>query len=243
MNHIEHSSTRLPLHVEISEMLAREIEAGILLDGTKLPPERIMAEELGVAVGTLRKALLELTEKGLIDRVHGSGNYVRKSNDKNQTQTIYRFFRLELKEGGGLPTAKILSFEKVKKPNDLPKFGNSKFAFRIRRLRMLNNKKAALEEIWVDAPRERIINQDDLTDSLYQFYKEHLGFWITKAEDHVSLKELPDWSPNVLIDNNMPKQNIWGYIERYSYDQTNLCSEYSRTWYNPKITNYVARIK
>ena len=47
-------------------MLAREIQAGVLADGSRLAPERVMADELGVAVGTLRKALLELTQKGLV---------------------------------------------------------------------------------------------------------------------------------------------------------------------------------
>ncbi len=74
-----HAPHRLPLHVEISEMLAREIQAGILFEGTKLAPERAMAESLRVSVGTLRKALLDLEEKGLLERIHGSGNYVRSA--------------------------------------------------------------------------------------------------------------------------------------------------------------------
>jgi len=86
------SKNRLPLHVEISEMLAREIQAGVLADGSRLASERLMADELGVAVGTLRKALLELTQKGLLERVQGSGNYVRKPKQSQNVDTIYSFF-------------------------------------------------------------------------------------------------------------------------------------------------------
>jgi len=53
----------LPIYVQITELLVRDIAAGRLIDGEKLPPERDMAEELGIAVGTLRKALAELQKK------------------------------------------------------------------------------------------------------------------------------------------------------------------------------------
>ena len=101
---------RLPIHLQISEMLAREIKAGILLDGERLEPERVLAQRLGIAVGTLRKALADLGEKGMLERVQGSGNYVRNVDTNN---TIYGFFRLELLSGGGLPSAVAVSVDKV----------------------------------------------------------------------------------------------------------------------------------
>ena len=60
----------LPIYQQVSELLIREIAAGRLLDGQRLPPERAMAAEHGVTVRTLRKALAELTRRGLLDRDH-----------------------------------------------------------------------------------------------------------------------------------------------------------------------------
>ena len=54
----------LPKFIQLSEMLIREIAAGHLTDGARLPPERNMADDLGVAVGTLRKALADVEAKG-----------------------------------------------------------------------------------------------------------------------------------------------------------------------------------
>ena len=250
------SKNRLPLHVEISEMLAREIQAGILADGSRLASERLMADELGVAVGTLRKALMELTQKGLLERVQGSGNYVRKPKPKpKQSQhidTIYSFFRLELIKGGGLPTAQVLSVEKLNKakyfPALGPQFGTAADGFRIRRLRQLNSIDSAIEEIWIDAPKNRHVSVEDLSDSLYLFYRENLKFWITSAEDQVSVKQMPDWTPATFAkDSTVSHLNnedkVWGYIERQSYDQNNMLAEYSLTWFNPRVARYVARIK
>ncbi len=236
---LQDASGALPLHVQVSEMLARDIQAGRYPDGTKLAPERDMAQELGIAVGTLRKALADLTEKGLLERRQGSGNYVRNTQ---QAQTIYGFFRLELVQGGGLPTAHTLSVDKLPKPDDLPEFGQSSEAFRFRRLRRLNGIDAALEEIWLDASYVDEIVSADLSQSLYKFYRESLNLWITRAEDFVSLAPCPRWRPP---DFAAPAQTgqSWGYVERRSFDQNNAVAEFSRTWFDPATTRFVARWK
>ncbi len=93
-----------------------------------------MAKELGIAVGTLRKTLAELESRGLLERIQGSGNYIRAINDP---QSVYALFRLELIEGGGLPTAEILSVSLETKDPSLPPFGRSLQGHRIRRLRKI----------------------------------------------------------------------------------------------------------
>ena len=55
----------LPIYVQIAELLTRDIVAGRLIDGERLKPEREMAAELGVSVGTLRKALRDTTLLGV----------------------------------------------------------------------------------------------------------------------------------------------------------------------------------
>lgn len=252
----ELSKNRLPLHVEISEMLAREILAGILADGSRLAPERVMADELGVAVGTLRKALNELTQKGFLERVQGSGNYVRKPEQSQNVDTIYSFFRLELIKGGGLPTAQVLSVDRLSKACHLPpcgapvgdQIGPSSHGFRIRRLRRLNAIDTAIEEIWIDAPEGRNLGLKDLSDSLYLYYRENLKFWVTSVEDQVSVNTIPAWTPatfaaSLSASDETSEQKIWGHIQRKSYDQNNMLAEYSLTWFNPEVARYVARIK
>jgi len=229
-------TTHLPLHVQVSEMLAREIHAGLLLDGARLPPERTLATQLGIAVGTLRKALTDLHQKGLLERIQGSGNYVRTNN---KASTIYSLFRLELIKGGGLPTASVLSVKHIKKPRKLPAFGQSESAHRIRRIRWLNGIKAAVEEIWLDDAYADTVDESDLSDSMYQYYKDSLGLWIQNAEDKLSVRTLPDWAPGGEDD----VDSAWGFVERLSWNNAGVTVEYSRTWFDPNTTRYVARWK
>ena len=67
----------LPVYLQIAELLIRDIAAGRLVEGERLPPERDMAVDFNVSVGTLRKSLHELAAKGFLERIQGSGNYVK----------------------------------------------------------------------------------------------------------------------------------------------------------------------
>lgn len=226
----------LPVHMQISEMLIREIMSGRLADGARLPPERDMAANLGIAVGTLRRALRDLTEIGLLQRIQGSGNYVRT---QSEMQGVYAFFRIELIEGGGLPTADILAVETLDKPADLPAFGTSDRAHRIRRLRKLGGTPAAIEEIWLDASRAEQLAAEDLSESLYLHYRNALGFHIARADDRVGVGAVPDWSPDEFP---LKPGTVAGFIERTAWADDGASAEFSRTWFDPATARYVARI-
>ena len=229
--------TALPRYIQTAELLIREIMAGRLLDGERLPPEREMAADLGISVGTLRKALAELTDKGLLERRQGSGNYVRHTGEH---AGVYALFRLELLDGGGLPTADVLSVERLPKPVSFPDFGAAPEGHRIRRLRRLNKVPIAVEEIWLDGRFAQAITKPELSESLYLFYRTRLGLWISRAEDRVGIDVVPDWAPPAF---GQSPGAPCGYIERISWDQENARAEFSRTWFDGSRANYVSRLK
>lgn len=55
------------------EQLATAIRLGVLVDGDHLPPERELADRLGVARNTLRDAIAALREAGLVQTRRGRG--------------------------------------------------------------------------------------------------------------------------------------------------------------------------
>ncbi len=227
----------LPLYLQISEMLIREINAGRLAEGERLPPEREYAAQLGTSVGTLRKSLADLTKKGMLERIQGSGNYVRAQRD---VQSVYTFFRVELHEGGGLPTAELLSVDRVTKPDDLPEFGEGDKAHRIRRLRRLNGKPAVVEEIWLDASYASEVSEADLSESLYLYYREKLGLWIKSAEDRFSVSEVPNWAP---VEYGLAPGTHTVLATRVSLANDGSRVEVSRGWIDTNVATYVSRLK
>lgn len=231
------SKGSLPVYLQISERLIREIGAGRLPDGERLPPEREMAASFSISVGTLRKALAELEKKGLLERRHGSGNYVRASG---RAEGVYAFFRIELIEGGGLPTAELIDLKRLSKPADLPAFGASPQAHRIRRLRSLDGIPAVLEEIWLDGSYADRLDPGDMSESLYLYYRQTLDLQITRAQDSVGVAPVPDWAP----DGFPPRPGMaCGYIERMSRAQDNHIAEVSRNWFDAATVRYVSRMR
>ncbi|MDG2454101.1 MAG: GntR family transcriptional regulator [Paracoccaceae bacterium] len=225
----------LPKYVQIAEMLIREIAAGHLADGARLAPEREMAATLGTSVTTLRKALDDLAQKGLLVRRQGSGNYI---STKKTVPSVYAFLRLEKLSGGGLPTAQVLSVDHLPKPHGVA-FGPAQNGHRIRRLRSLDGDVVALEEIWLDASYADVLRPEDLSESLYLYYKKHLGFIISRIEDQIGAEPVPDWTQGAF---DPLEGAITPYIERISWSQDNEPAEYSRTWFDNNKARYISRL-
>jgi GntR family transcriptional regulator len=227
----------LPIYLQITELLIRDIAAGRLIDGEKLPPEREMAEKLNIAIGTLRKALAELQSRGMLERVQGSGNYIRAVSDP---KSVYAMFRLELIEGGGLPTAQVIDVQRLPKPDCLPEFGTSGEGHRIRRLRHLSWKTAAIEEIWLDGSYVDHIVLEDLLESLYLYYRRKIGLWIVRAEDRIGIDTVPEWAPAAF---RQPAGAPVVHILRISEAQDGKHAEVSRTWLDHSVARYVSRLR
>lgn len=64
------------VYVALADHIQALIEAGELQPGRRLPAERDMAVEYGVAYLTVRRAARVLRERGLIRTVIGRGTYV-----------------------------------------------------------------------------------------------------------------------------------------------------------------------
>ncbi len=67
----------MPIYVQIVKYVTSHIEDGSWQPGHRLPAERAMADDWGVAYQTIRRAMKELREKGLIVSVQGRGTYVK----------------------------------------------------------------------------------------------------------------------------------------------------------------------
>ena len=73
----EHDPLQLA-YVQVAGHIAARIKAGELAPGARLPPERDLAAEYGVAYNTLRQAIDVLRDRGLVVTLRGHGNYVRR---------------------------------------------------------------------------------------------------------------------------------------------------------------------
>jgi GntR family transcriptional regulator len=80
---IDYEAAESP-HRQIASWLRRRIESGELAPGRRLPTERQLQEELGVAATTTRRAYRLLADEGWVVTTPGRGTHVaeRPSSSK-----------------------------------------------------------------------------------------------------------------------------------------------------------------
>ncbi|WP_406837319.1 GntR family transcriptional regulator [Streptomyces sp. AHU1] len=66
-------------HHDIADDLRQQITTGRLQPGERLPSEADLADRYEVSTLTLRSALAALQGEGLVEKIHGKGNFVRRS--------------------------------------------------------------------------------------------------------------------------------------------------------------------
>lgn len=100
----------LPPYEQVRSGLAARIAAGELPPGTRLPPVRRLAEDLGLAANTVARAYRELEEAGLVE-THGRGGTLVAAADAGRRrvqQAAQEFAALARRHG--LPGEEALGY-------------------------------------------------------------------------------------------------------------------------------------
>lgn len=69
------------MYVQVADHIAARIAAGDLAPGARLPAERDLAAEYGVAYDTIRRATALLRDRGLILTIVGRGTFVSPESE------------------------------------------------------------------------------------------------------------------------------------------------------------------
>lgn len=66
---------------QVAARIEADIDSGTLPPGAMLRGERAMAEEYGVAITTVRRAVRDLRDRGLLVTLPAKGTFVRRAED------------------------------------------------------------------------------------------------------------------------------------------------------------------
>jgi GntR family transcriptional regulator len=143
----------VPAYSQIEDQLAVRIESGELPAGERLPPERELADGLGVSRMTVRQALSSLAARGLLERGVGRGTFVARGKLEHDLRRVAGFSEL-MQRHGLEPGAKLLSAVQRQTPDPVARaLGVEPDApsYRIQRLRYGAGVPLALEDTWIPA--------------------------------------------------------------------------------------------
>jgi len=75
-------SSSIPLYVQVRDVLLEEIESGHLPEGTLLPSEPELCKLFDISRSSLRQAIQELANQGLLKRSRGKGTFIASCSPK-----------------------------------------------------------------------------------------------------------------------------------------------------------------
>lgn len=234
-----------PTFVRLARHIRERIVGGEWLPGQLLPGEEALAREMGVSVGTVRKAFDVLSGQGLVTRHRGRGTFVARATNE---RAFTSFFRLVDRDDGvrRLPIDTILLRERAGADPDecaALKLTRGDLVYRIRRRRALDGDPLVLETIAFPFQRigEREWGDDNAPAHLvYSFLEQKCGVSISRVEDRLQACLLPE---DIASDFGIPTGHPVLLAVRIGYDLQGAPVEYRRSWMTTDAHDYLSELR
>lgn len=176
---------------QISKILKGEIAAGFYASGGQLPTEKVLSSQFQVNRHTIREAIRELKNDGLIYSVRGKGNFVTTSKIIYPLSDKVRFTQ-NILEANLTPGSRLLCLNEFAASDEIAgklKLKDSETVLRLDILRTVDNIPFSIATSYLPAQRfqglERLISG---SFSLYALLKEHYQVEPSRQESVIEAK-------------------------------------------------------
>ena len=192
----------VPAYRVVKQRLIQALAAGIYPAGSSLPSEKELADEHGVSIGTLRKAVDSLVSEGIVVRQQGKGTFVSQHDDD---RLLYYFFHIApLGQQKIQPTSELLLFQRAKAIEEVAHkldLGPSKQIVKIWNLLRIDAKPIILDEIALDAENFRGLTPrlfEKRPGSIYQLYESDYGQTVARVSERLRACSASEWHSKYL---------------------------------------------
>ena len=183
---------RRPIYRRLRDQIAAEIAQNTWRPGEAISTEAELAAKYHISVGSVRKAVDLLVLDGLIERVSGSGMFVRRPDFQH---AYIRFTRVWGSAGERrIPQSRIYKREALVGPPEVTSALNLKEGarvIRLLRLRIHEGVPVIHEEIWLDEARFApvLTMKEDQPKLLYPIYEDLCGEIVARAEETITIEK------------------------------------------------------
>lgn len=225
----------VPLYFQVSQRIEKAILSGELRVGSRLENEVALGERLGLSRPTVRRAIQDIVDKGLLVRRRGIGTQVVHGQVTRNVELTSLFD--DLARSSKTPTTRLLAFETVaadaKLAEELAVEVGSPNLY-IRRLRLSDDVPLAVMENWL--PAEFLdIEADTLSrHGLYQVLRAR-GVTIRVARQHISARAATNEESSLLA---IDKRSALLTMDRTAYDDSGRAVEFGRHCYRPDLYSF-----
>jgi GntR family transcriptional regulator len=231
-----------PLYECIEAALAGDIADGRLLPGTQLPPEEGLIERFKVSRTTVRRAIQNLIERGLVEVRRGKGTFVTLPKVMQDLTELTGFVE-DMQALGRNPTARLLdkrilaADETVAHHLALPL---GAMVVRIQRVRLADGVAMSFDETYL--PREigeKVAENDLEAEPIFVLLENKYNTPLVEAEYKLEAAAADPVAAQAL---QVPAGSPIFLIERTSYTTGNRPVDYEKLRYRGDLIRFVTRL-
>lgn len=225
----------VPLYFQISSRLENAIRSGRIPAGARLDNEISIGQRLGLSRPTVRRAIQEVVDKGLLVRRRGIGTQVVQGQVTREVEltSLYE----DLKGSSLEPGTRVLSHEVVAAPDAVAEklsLAPGTEVLRLRRLRTTDGSPMAVLENYLPADFADVTTTQLEEGGLYAMLRAR-GVTIRVAKQHIGARRAHDDEPGLLdVDAGSPLLTM----ERVAFDASGRAIEYGRHVYRPDMYSF-----
>lgn len=214
----------MPRWRAVEARIAEAITRGDWKEGTVLPGETALAASMGVAVGTLRRALAELTAAGVLSRRRKTGTVVTGRAPRHGLRFLFDYYRLHDLNGrlcrAQTRTLSIAHAAATQAERDTLDLAEGAQVVRLRRLRIIEGR-AVMHDLFTLPARllpELPETPEAAPDLLYRHLSDVAGIRIAAVREHLAATAAtPDIAEALGIAAGAPVLQI----EETAFDEAN----------------------
>ncbi|GIN20932.1 MAG TPA: GntR family transcriptional regulator [Bacillus bacterium] len=231
----------IPLYQQVKDYLHKKIISGEWAAGYQLPAEKDLATQFGVSTITIKRAVLELVDEGLLYRQSGKGTFVMHIEEKD----ISKFVTLKNEEWEAQHHPhKTLYFNIVQADDELAallRIEEGDLMYQIQRLKIQQDQPVALEYSYIPQELFPDLHQEDIDDNLlYNIFQRGYGVQLDKAKIYFSTVLADEYQAESL---NVERGVQLFVFERFTFNNDNHIIEYSKFIIKQDQSKYFLEIK
>ncbi|WP_347861667.1 GntR family transcriptional regulator [Salimicrobium sp. PL1-032A] len=177
-----------PLYRKIANKIKQEIKEGRWASGAAIPTEAHLSESYGASRVTIRQAVKTLVKEGLLERVQGSGTYVREAKIEHNIFELISFTE-EMRKLGKEPVNRVLDFQLIIPPDYIKhtlQLKEGEKVFYVRRQRLVDDIPYVLEDTYLPAALFPNLSLSVMSGSKYDYIEEEIGLKIKDSNQEVT---------------------------------------------------------
>jgi len=175
---------KIPLYIQVAEYWKSIINDNILKREDQLPTENELIKLHNVSRITIKRAIRELVNEGLLITVQGKGTFINSVKYQWELKKLSSFSE-DMRSRGFIPGAKIIKKEICKgSVEQLGLTSSDALSIRVERLRLANNEPIAIEVLQMEYGLFDSI-YDDIKDdvSIYELMENKKGIKLAYATE------------------------------------------------------------